>query len=227
VKVPVAGTVCLDAWYATGLAGSQIGTYTCVAGAVDETWTLTSAGELKGQNGLCLTAGAGASPAITLQLCSGAATQKWSVTTTAPTPPAPTTPVSGTGLLVSAGGGGCVTASVPSAMMSAATLTPCVAGTAAQTWTLPAVGIAGLVKVPVAGTVCLDAWYATGLAGSQIGTYSCVAGAVDETWTFTAAGELRGQNNLCLTAGSGATPMLTTEVCTGATTQKWSVTPAS
>jgi hypothetical protein len=112
-------------------------------------------------------------------------------------------------------------------MMSAAMLTPCVAGTPAQTWTLPAVGSAGLVKVPVAGTVCLDAWYATGRTGSQVGTYTCVAGAVDETWTFTAAGELRGQNDLCLTAGGGATPILTTEVCTGAPTQKWSVTPTS
>jgi hypothetical protein len=74
------GSACLDDWGGHGLAGDQLGTWTCVPGAPTQTWTLTTAGEIRGVNDLCVgtRGGATASGAIVeLQACTGAATQKW------------------------------------------------------------------------------------------------------------------------------------------------------
>jgi hypothetical protein len=74
------GSACLDDWGAQGLVGDQLGTWSCVPGAPTQTWTLTSAGELRGVNDLCVGTRGSATASgalVELQACTGAATQKW------------------------------------------------------------------------------------------------------------------------------------------------------
>jgi hypothetical protein len=87
------GTVCLDDFGAKGNAGDLVGIYTCAPGAAPQMWTLTTAGELKGINGLCVGAvGTEVGSPITLQACSGGTSQKWTAATTTAPPPTVYTP---------------------------------------------------------------------------------------------------------------------------------------
>ena len=79
------GATCFDDLQVTGSVGNVVGIYPCHGGA-NQNWTLTSAGEVKG-NGLCVTP-TGAT--VTLQTCTGSASQRWTTGAVAP-PGAPVT----------------------------------------------------------------------------------------------------------------------------------------
>ncbi|GLC28065.1 ricin-type beta-trefoil lectin domain protein [Roseisolibacter agri] len=216
------GAQCLDAWGAAGTPGTTLGTWTCVPSAPNHQWTLTADGYLKGQNGLCATVSS-AGGTVTLQSCTGASTQKWTLgaTSSAPAPSSPTTSTPTVGVpLVVASGAGCLGSQAGSATSAAAvTLVGCVSGAATQTWTLPAVGTTGLVTLG-GGAQCLDAYGGSGAVGTTLGTWTCVPTAPNHQWTLTADGYLKGQNGLCATTTSvGGSVSL--QPCTGASTQKW------
>ena len=227
------GTLCLDDFGARGLVGDRVGIYTCFPGAAPQMWTLTSAGDLRGINGLCVDASAAASTGyITLQTCNGGAGQRWSTTAPSqapvPTPvPTPTTRFDSR-LVNGIGSTLCMTVR-STALVTPATLAACVAGSAGQQINLPAVGSAGLVQL-FGSSVCLDDFGARGLVGDAVGIYTCYPGAPTQTWTLTAAGELRGINGLCVDA-SGATNggPVTLQTCNGGAGQPWTpsaTTPA-
>jgi hypothetical protein len=221
------GSLCADNWYARGQVGDQVGTWTCVAGAPTQTWTLTAAGELRGVNDLCVgTSG----PTITLQTCTGAPNQKWTAgvpQAPAPTPtpvPAPTTRYNAT--LASGTSGLCMAVQGGTAQRYVqAVLAEC-SGAAAQIWELPPTGTGDLVKV-FSGAYCLDDWGARAQVGDQLGTWDCVTGAPTQSWTLTAGGEFKLSNGLCV-AVSGAVAAgapLTLAVCDGSAAQRWVATP--
>ena len=87
----VANGKCLDAFGGVMNAGDLVGIYGCHGGS-NQTFTLTTAGELRVPNGLCVGPRGGTSLGATLELqpCTGAASQKWSATSTAISAPAPT-----------------------------------------------------------------------------------------------------------------------------------------
>jgi subtilisin family serine protease len=212
------GAVCADVWYARGQVGDQVGTYGCVAGAPGQTWTLTAAGELRGQSGLCLgTAMVGGASGVTLQACSGAAVQRWVAGATGAAARFTAALASGsTGLCVAVEGGepvrfvrlvleGC-TGAAPQQVSVAA----------------PPGGPAPLFG----GAVCVDDWTARAQPGDQVGTYTCVPGAPTQTWALTAAGEFRLSNGLCVgVAGAvAAGAELRLQTCDGGAAQRWSAT---
>jgi hypothetical protein len=216
-----ATTSCLDDFWANGKAGDTVGLYPCAAGAPNEAWTLTSTGELKGINGLCVApTGTNNGAAVTLQTCTGSTSQQWT-TSAAPATPPPTTRVSAP--LVNAFSSQCLTtANGATASSTPAAVAPCT-GAAAQVLSLPAVGTSG--QVLFFGTsMCLDDFWANGKAGDVVGIYSCVSGAPNEAWTLTSAGELKGINGLCVGA-SGST--VTLQTCNGSTTQRWTTSSAT
>jgi hypothetical protein len=45
----------------------------------------------------------------------------------------------------------------------------------------------------------------------------------DQQWVVTAAGEIRGQNDLCVTVTGGSPPIVTLQACGGLTSQLWAV----
>ncbi|MGZ8413769.1 MAG: S8 family serine peptidase [Gemmatirosa sp.] len=80
------GGYCLDDWGARGLVNDPLGTWTCVPGGATQLWTLTSSGELRGVNNLCVGSHGGSTSVgapIELQSCTGAATQRWTAAATA------------------------------------------------------------------------------------------------------------------------------------------------
>jgi hypothetical protein len=229
------GADCADNWYARGQVGDQVGTWTCAPGAPTQTWTLTAGGELRGVNDLCVgTSGSGAATTITLQTCTGASHQQWTVgvpsapaPTPAPTPapsPSPTTRYNAT--LASGTSGLCVAVQGGAAQnMARAVLAAC-APVASQVWELPPTGTTDLVKV-FSGAYCLDDWGARAQVGDQLGTWDCVTGAPTQSWTLTAGGEFKLSNGLCV-AVSGAVAAgapLTLAVCDGSAAQRWVATP--
>ena len=79
-EIQMFGTMCLDAYGAQGNVGDRIELWECAGGA-NQRWTLTTAGELKGISGLCITLNGGAtadSTGMAIQPCTGAPAQKWS-----------------------------------------------------------------------------------------------------------------------------------------------------
>jgi PKD repeat protein len=93
------------------------------------------------------------------------------------------------------------------------------AGTANQSWVVPATGVAGEVRV--FKNMCLDASGGTGKDGDPIVIWGCSTTAPypNHVWTYTAAGELRGINSKCVTVAANTALVL--GPCTGATNQRW------
>jgi hypothetical protein len=216
---------CLDAFGGASSAGDLIGIWSCHGGS-NQTYTLTSTGELRVANGLCVgpKGDATASTLLVLQTCTGAAAQKWTAGgASAPTPALPTARFSGQ-LANSASTGLCLTANVSGAVTG---LQGC-ASSSVQTWSVPGAGTAGTVTL-LANGQCLDAFGGTSNVGDGVGLWSCHGGS-NQNYTLTAAGELRVSNGLCVgpvsgAAVSGATLQL--QPCTGAMSQRWSATASA
>ena len=135
------------------------------------------------------------------------------------TAPAPEpTPTTGVLPLVSGTGAGClqpVAGSIAEGVLT--TTATCVAGAAAQSWTVPAVNTTGAVRMST--TLCLDAFGGASI-GAQLGLYTCHGGS-NQQWTLTSAGELRSPSGLCATIGTESTPTVRLQACTGVATQRW------
>ncbi len=220
------GSVCLDDFGAQGQAGDEVGIFTCYSGSPTQTWSLNSAGELRGVNDLCVTAmGTGTGAAIRLHACTGAATQRWTASaSSAPSttlPPANTSPVSTDAQLQSKSSGLCLTLPVQ-IIVTPATVAQC-AGAAGQLLIMPAAGTSGPVQL-FNGSVCLDDFGAQGNVGDIVGIFRCYPGAAPQTWTLTTAGELRGINDLCVSAVG---PAVLLQRCTGSESQRWTLLPAT
>jgi parallel beta-helix repeat protein len=87
--------MCLDDYSGQGKDGDPIDLWGC-HGGINQRWTATTAGEIKGINGKCIglvSAVRANGTRLSLQTCSGSASQKWdnggSTTTTTPTTPVP------------------------------------------------------------------------------------------------------------------------------------------
>jgi hypothetical protein len=83
---------CLDACGGYLNPGDRVGLWNCL-GSTNQAFTLTSGGELKTSNGMCVGPQGGAAVAGTtleLQTCTGAASQKWVGSAISATPTAPT-----------------------------------------------------------------------------------------------------------------------------------------
>ena len=74
----VADGACLDGLEGGGTPGGRVGIWSCHGGA-NQTFTLTSAGELRTADGVCVAPRGGASSGAMLELqpCTGAITQRW------------------------------------------------------------------------------------------------------------------------------------------------------
>ena len=140
----------------------------------------------------------------------------------APTPqPAPTT---GTVPLVSGTGAGCLQPTGGSVAEGAAgTVAACVAGAAAQSWTVPAANTTGAVRIGT--SLCLDA-FGSATAGAQLGLWGC-HGGTNQLWTLTSAGELRSAVGLCATLGTESTPTVRLQTCAGTAAQRWTTSVGS
>ena len=229
--VSTAGTVnlvsngqCLDAFGGLSNAGDDVGTWNCNGGS-NQSYTLTSAGELKVANGMCVAPRGGSAvggATIELQHCSGSNVQKWSLGgSSTPAPTTPTTPTSRfTGQLANAASGLCVQANGTGAGAMNA-LASCTT-VATQSWSIPGQGSAGAI-VLVASGQCADAFGGYSNAGDSVGLWGC-SGAGNQTFTLTAAGELRVANGMCVgprggSASGGA--VLELQACSGDGSQRW------
>jgi hypothetical protein len=234
------GTMCLDAYNGQGRAGTPVGTWACGTGAVNQQWTRTTGGELRGQSGLCLTVAEGTPPDVSLQRCTGARGQKWAagnagdvvrapVEIEVPLPSAPTlaqVALPGASAIPSVSGLGCLQPKGGSSDQVPTEVVPCRAGVPAQQWQLPAVGTRGTVKV-AGGTLCLDVSGGRALAHSPIGMWACAPNYEGQIWTVTSAGELRGLGGMCATVVGGTPPAVTLQDCQGTAAQRWAITGTS
>jgi subtilisin family serine protease len=224
----VASGQCLDAFGGRSALGDGVGTWSCHGGS-NQSYTLTSAGELKVANGLCVAPRGGSAldgATMELQSCTGSSAQKWSVGGgTTPAPTTPSTPTSRfTGQLANAASGLCVQANGTGAGAMNALASCTTAET--QRWSIPGQGSSGAL-VLAAGGQCADAFGGSTNVGDAVGLWSCHGGS-NQTFTLTTGGELRVANGLCVgprggTAGGGA--VLELQACSGASSQRWLGSP--
>jgi hypothetical protein len=235
------GALCLESSGSSGRLGDAVWLGAC-AGSANQRWTRTTANELRGQNGLCIDVnGAVAAPGTRTVIwsCHGQANQKWTERATpaatvppvtvppvtvppvTTVPPVITVPAAPPTLLVSGLGPTlCLGSPAGSGESAAAVLATCVPGATSQLFTLPAVEIAGEVRL---GSLCLESQGPQGREGDLMRFDACT-GKPNQRWTPTAAGELRGLNSYCVDVVGATTRPGTPLIlfrCHGAANQKW------
>jgi PKD repeat protein len=144
----------------------------------------------------------------------------WSAHASATTSATPAPPP---GTLVNRLAGHCLDVEGGANSAANAVLMRCV-GSTSQTWTLPASGLTGEVRV--FDNLCLDVWGESGNEGDVVGLWPC-HGRTNQLWTRTSAGQLVGMNGRCVEPLNGGTapgtPMRFVTCRSAASGQQWSL----